>query len=370
MSLKLKMKSKIQILRCEGFNHKESSLGCYILVNQELVDVITPLKSSDLSSDQIPFTEIPSDGLLKLIVKEMHKDSLYLGSLSLPIQSLPSKGFVWLPISQEMDNDTVNVLKDTKSSTRLLISIEKPPSNISSTSLYQLQIKKFEFIISQLEERLKENTQFFEQEKKARSTLASAYEQLQRQHEEFVNKSEKREQSLLSLLEKKDQELQESFCKFKDLRNRYDTVKLEKNHLGEQLQYFKQHTSLKVVEGFCEEIDGLKRTIREIREKDKKCGQVVDGLGKDWLDALKGLGITKKVTVEDLESCDKLEEFQLKAQILSLTEKNNALTERVKKLESDKTGLISEIMDNENTGGKVPKRSEKENQIFSGRLQN
>jgi len=27
-------------------------------------------------------------------------------------------------------------------------------------------------------------------------------------------------------------------------------------------------------------------------------------------------------------------------------------------------------MDNENTGGKVPKRPEKENQIFSGRLQN
>ena len=72
MSLKLKMKSKLQIIRCEGLSHEESTLGCYILVNQELVDVITPLKSPDLSNDEIVTTEIPSDGLLKLIVKEMH----------------------------------------------------------------------------------------------------------------------------------------------------------------------------------------------------------------------------------------------------------------------------------------------------------
>lgn len=370
MSLKLKMKSRLQILRSEGFSHEETSLGCYILVDQELVDVITPLKSSDLSSDEIPTTEIPSDGMLKLIVKKMHKDSLFLGSLSLPIQSLPSKGFVWLPLSHDMENDTVNVLKDSKSPTKLLISIEKPPSNISSTSLYQLQIKKFEFLISQLEERLKESTQFYEQEKKARSILASAFEQLQRQHEEFVNKSDKREHHLLSLLEKKDSELQDSFFKFKDLRNRYDTLKTEKSLLSEQVEYFKEHTSLKVIEGYCDEIEALKGNIQELRVKDQKCAKTVEGLGNDWLNALKGLGISKKVIPEDLENCEKLEEFQLKAQILALNEKNSALLERVKRLDSEKNELISKLMDSENTRGKVPTILEKENQSFTARTQN
>jgi hypothetical protein len=345
MSLKLKMNAKLQIIRPEGFSLEDSSLGCYVVVDQELVDVVTPLKINDSDSPDIPTTSIPSQGELKLVVKRMNGNSVYLGSVSVNIESLPSKGFLWLGTSQDIDNDFFPILKDLNSEKKLLISIEKPSNSVNSSSLYQLQLKKFEFLTSQFEERLAETNEFYEHEKKERVSLASAYELLQRQLEEQVKKAQQRENSMLTLIEKKDQDLQESFSKFKDLRNRYQSIKIENKQLAEQLEMIKNASSISVVEKYSAELEELKKMIKNIELKNKNRQKQVNDLGKDWLQALKCLGINKVVKEEDLQCIEKVEEFRLKAQILELQEKNTSLSEKLRKVENEKNLLNLKLLE-------------------------
>lgn len=357
MSLKLKMKTKLQIIRSEGFSTEDSSLGCYVLVNHELIDVITPLKSSDPTSTEIPSTMIPTAGNLQLLVKKMNGDSIYLGSLSVLIESLPSKGFLWLGLSQDAENDFQNPIKEQKSPLKLLISVEKPTTHINSSTLYQLQIKKFEFLTNQLEDRLQETSNLYENEKKARSSLASAYETLQRQFEEVLAKSGQRENLLLALIEKKDKELQESFFKFKDLRSRYESVKMEKNQLSEQVEFLKTNSSIGVVEKYSAELQELKRNVQELREKDRKRNKEVEIMGKDWISAVRSFAVCDKVSEMDVQNIEKVEEFRLKAQILELNEKNLSLVEKVRKLEGERNDLNLKLIESNQIG----KTSQKEN---------
>ena len=208
------MKAKVQILRCEGVQCIDKNLGCYIIVNKELSDVITPIPSSDfnLSSTQISEMskiEIPCKGELKLILKATHGDPLYMGSVSVNIQNLPPKGFIWLPIFQNIENDSVHNLAGKISTPKILISIEKPAGNYENNTLHKIQIRKLEFVIAQLEERVADMTKFYEDEKLLRNKIAASFELLKNQHDDYVAKSSLRELSMIKLLELKDKEIQE-----------------------------------------------------------------------------------------------------------------------------------------------------------------
>lgn len=108
---------KIQLLKAEG-NWIDSCLGCYISVNNNLIDVITPLNSIHDTN----IFEIPSDGLLRMILKDMGNTEGYVASLSLQISSLSSLSGRWLPLFSNPSNDFLpNIIDDVKSPRIILL---------------------------------------------------------------------------------------------------------------------------------------------------------------------------------------------------------------------------------------------------------
>ena len=280
------MKAKIQIIRCEGINCDEKILGCYILVNKELSDVITPLVPIDFSSSlpnisEVGKIEIPCDGELKLILKMMNGDPLYMGSVSIKIQSLPNKGFVWLPLYQNIDHDSVHSLGGNISSPRILISILKQQQTVGNSYLYKLQLKKLEFVIRQLEERLTECNTFYDEEKNSRSKLALGYEQLKKQFDEYASKAEMREISMIKLLEKKDKELQDQSKRADFYEHKYDTLSLEKNSLVEALDKLKNDKSYEIIQQLNQDIENLRTAKEVVRNREMKLIEMIELMGKD-----------------------------------------------------------------------------------------
>jgi hypothetical protein len=236
MSLNFKTKAKLQILRVEGLTCDEKSLGCYILLNNTLSDVITPLFISDSPNPSIQKSEInrvsmPSEGDLKLVLKLMKGDPVFMGSVSVRIQSLPSQGCLWLPLSSSLENDSFHNFSAPVSGPRILVALNKPAPSVDSSHLYKLQIKKLEFLVRQLEERVTDSSRFLQQEKEARTTLAVAYEHLQEHYTEVVDRAQDRENSMLALLQQKDVELQRSIAKSKELGMACETLKAQNQSL-------------------------------------------------------------------------------------------------------------------------------------------
>ena len=85
MSLGFNMKTKIQVVRCEGLNCDGEGVGCYIMINNEQYgDVTSLLVSSNQNNVYEAFKgnclEIPKKGELKILLKS-------ISSCLLPFQS-------------------------------------------------------------------------------------------------------------------------------------------------------------------------------------------------------------------------------------------------------------------------------------------
>lgn len=343
------MKAKVKIMRCEGLGCDEKNLGCYILINKELIDVITPLipldAASESSSHDVGRLEIPCEGELKLILKMMNGDPLYMGSATVSIQSLPAKGFVWLPLSQSIDNDAVHNIGGTFPNPRILLSISKTSAPTDNSMLYKLQIKKLEFLVKQLESRVADSNKFYDQEKESRANLAQAYESLKTKYDEYVEKSQIREISMLKLLEKKDKELQENIAKNCDLNNRFQTLSLEKSVLQDTIQQLKNSKTDDLTAKMTREIQELETTVTSLRSKETELTDKLQNLGKDWLEATKALGLCGDFNKEDVKSAEHITEINLKAQILELTESNRILKQKLYKASEEKENLSSKLFE-------------------------
>lgn len=342
------MKAKVQILRCEGLNCDAKALGCYIMIDNELTDVITPLfpaSSNQISSQSEDVKiEIPCEGQLKLIFKMMSGDPLYMGSASIDIELLPHKGYLWLPISQNIDSDTISSLTSSSSTSKVLVSICKPQPTIDNAQLYKLQIKKLEFIIKQLEEKIAEFSGFYEIEKEARGKLALGYENLKGQYEDYVCKAESRDLSMIRLLESKDKELQKQFVRGNDLENRFLTLNFEKEALVEMLAKVKSDKSEEIMKQQASEIAKLRNFINAYQEKEGKLMETVKSMGKEWTSAVKSRGFSLDSSRTEGENID---EICLKAQILELNEENYRLKEKIFKLANESEKLSSKVFEME-----------------------
>ncbi|OMJ90878.1 hypothetical protein SteCoe_6637 [Stentor coeruleus] len=109
---------KVQLLKAEG-NWVDSCLGCYISVNNNLVDVITPLNSIHDTN----IFEVPSTGLLRIILKDMGNTEGYVASLSMQINLLPSFSGHWLPLFENPSSDLLSHLVDEVKSPRIMFFI-------------------------------------------------------------------------------------------------------------------------------------------------------------------------------------------------------------------------------------------------------
>lgn len=80
----------LSVIQTENLENEQAALGCYISVNDELLDIITPLTSN--SSENL--IQVPVTGMLKIMIKDMRKDEI-LGVLTEDIEQLPKEGARW-----------------------------------------------------------------------------------------------------------------------------------------------------------------------------------------------------------------------------------------------------------------------------------
>lgn len=138
------MNLKISVNQVEGFDVQSQSTGCYLSVDGDFIDVITPITSKTSTY----FTDLPSSGILKILLKNMRSGDL-IGSTSVSIESLYG-GTFWLPLSEDVYNDFVSEILTTVESPKIEISIitEDRPH----TPLLTISTEKADVRFSKLQE--------------------------------------------------------------------------------------------------------------------------------------------------------------------------------------------------------------------------
>lgn len=97
---------KIELLKTES-DWALNSLGCYISVDNKLLDVITPLNNPH----EVNSIEIPNQGVLRLVIRDMGRTDGYLASVSVPVSLLTTaSSLVTLPLFDSPTSDQVNHL--------------------------------------------------------------------------------------------------------------------------------------------------------------------------------------------------------------------------------------------------------------------
>ena len=77
----------LSVIQTKNLENEQAALGCYISINDVLLDIITPLASNNPEN----FSKIPCIGLIEIVIKDMRKDEI-LGILKTNIQELPIQG--------------------------------------------------------------------------------------------------------------------------------------------------------------------------------------------------------------------------------------------------------------------------------------
>ena len=109
---------KIELLKTEC-EWAQASLGCYISVNSSLVEVITPLNNPH----EVNSIEIPCEGTLRLVIRDMGRTDGYLGSISVPISLLENCHLVWLPLFSSSTNDTLTHIEEITNLPRIMLAV-------------------------------------------------------------------------------------------------------------------------------------------------------------------------------------------------------------------------------------------------------
>jgi hypothetical protein len=118
---------RIELLKTES-DWVDSSLGCYISVNNNLLDVVTPLNNPHEANS----IDIPSSGNLRLVIRDMGRSDGYLGSISIPIHLLKPAASLCLPLFDSPNSDILIEIPQEIKSPRIYLAVNTGQSEISS----------------------------------------------------------------------------------------------------------------------------------------------------------------------------------------------------------------------------------------------
>jgi hypothetical protein len=260
---------KIELIKTEG-NWVQTSLGCYISVNTTLLDVITPLNNPHDTAS----LEVPSEGIMKLVIRDMGKSDGYLASLSLPIALLAPSSGVWLPLVTNPSRDMIFQLKDDVQVPRIMLAIHNEcyddelfhtKEEIQSDTLSEIVLaseialskdpenlflatskfnstkeapdpRKHQDAIDILSQELENHCKSLEQEKNANFALKKKIESLLELIKTNSDRAKVRETSLLDLINCKEEELSKALELNKTLKNAYMKLELENNSMALKIQ--------------------------------------------------------------------------------------------------------------------------------------
>lgn len=314
---------KIQIIRAEGEDWNNSALGCYVSLDNELVDVITPLNSQHESN----MIKVPSKGNLKLFVKTMGDSSRFLGSILIPLDILPSKGYIWLPLSAQMSDTPLTSIPDSVQSPKILLAISNENCQSyteTAPPLPTLLSSEAALRIQELQTQLKEETQ-------SRTTFHQAYLSLMNSSNKQLLNAEARESSMINLLEAKDREIQRLKGIVDKLECSQKTADEEKEKLLQKIEEMKMQDFISVVQRLSEELEETKKLLSgSIKQRDYLCKQL-------------GLEGFKDVDLGSVDSDKVL--IELKAEIIKYDEENRTLMGKLAQSEKSKESLTAQVFE-------------------------
>ena len=317
------MNLQVSVNKVEGFEDLLSNAGCYLSVDGDFLDVITPITSK--SSDYL--TEIPSTGLLKFIIKNMRSGDV-IGSASINIEKLIT-GAYWLPIFDDIEDDLVqNISK----------SVDAPKIEITIVS---------------------ENTEAAMKPVINSVKADNKFGCLQQEYEAALKRSEDRDTKNLQ----KVQELAEYQIKFQieinSLKNQIEKRTLENSHLQERIRKLATENYESQYLKYKDQAEGFTKQIQAYEDEKKLLEQRI----AQSLDLAVSLSIVKSSCHFHDEEILKLQQqnSQLKQKILEdqkpqekrfsdkleaeLIRQIKDLDEKLECSESSKMELISEMND-------------------------
>lgn len=123
---------KLRLLKTEA-QWIHSRVGCYVSLDNQLLEVITPLNCPHES----PTLDIPPEGTLRLIFKDMGCSEGYLSSISIPLLSFTKSSTTWLPLYTNPNSDTYTGTSEP-SEPRIFVQISQADcSKICDDELFQ-----------------------------------------------------------------------------------------------------------------------------------------------------------------------------------------------------------------------------------------
>ena len=124
---------KLQLVKTEA-SWIQTRVGCYVSLDSQLLDVITPLNSPHES----PILDIPPEGTLRLIFKDMGKIDGYIASVSVPLHLFTQSCTLWLPLFSNSSIDILNSLPSETHTPRIQVGVLTNESfNICDDELFQ-----------------------------------------------------------------------------------------------------------------------------------------------------------------------------------------------------------------------------------------
>lgn len=269
---------KIELVKLES-EWVQSTIGCYISINNTLIDVITPINTLH---DQNTL-EISNQGILRLVIRDMGKTDGYLGSVSIPVSLLnstqsplvlplfdspSSDSLQTLPSTCELPCLTLRCLNDCSDDEIFLPQNEEKPENkskivlaskfsisydseeqfIKTSNFSQIGGKKVEGLeIFQVE--LEAAREELEKEKGKNRVLEERYSELMLKFKDNAIRAQNRENSLLDLIAEKEERVNKNLEINMELQNSNRNSAFENKMMKAKVeQYQKQEEYVKQLE--------------------------------------------------------------------------------------------------------------------------
>jgi hypothetical protein len=288
---------KIELQKVES-DWQQSSLGCYISLNNSLLDVITPLNNPHVLNT----VELNNSGVLRLVIRDMGRTDGYLGSVSLALSLLNSNNSsIVLPLFDSPNGDTLNSLPVSCDLPRLTVGFFNDysddeiflPTNESKT---ESQVEVFltkKFSISEEnddfltktsnfnthDEKKVEGLDIFQaeidglreelgREKEKHLVFHEKYLELLQKFKENSARSQVRENSLLELLAEKEDSINKNIEINLDLQNQLRNLSFENKLMaGKVEKYEKQEEYVKQLESELKKYQDLLKTAEKAKDE-------------------------------------------------------------------------------------------------------
>jgi hypothetical protein len=280
-------------------------LGCYVSINNSLIDVITPLNSTHEST----FVDVPETGTLRLVIREMGKSGGNVASVSISLGQL-AESEQWIDLIPAIDHSVlgkvlIKVLKDsndelfmteahtapeTTSEVFFASEILSPSENCmellkTSHFVSEPQDKRFQEVIDLLQKEIEGYKENIEMERESNSRLRDLVQGFLNSQESMERRSKERESALLELLDEKEEEIRkvmenhrEIFAKVKslELENALLKSKLQKEADEKKQMVFEVESCKKSLKYFEENADRLSHALLEVTNSHIEAEKSID----------------------------------------------------------------------------------------------